>query len=198
MRVWLAGLFVFSGLLLAVALLPDVMGLASSILVGIGLVIFAVVLILFAAVAFNVSWGKPGEFKSEAEYTQELEDKGLLVSTDYTAVRAFEVWADEDEGSHYFIELEDKSILYLNDGCLYGYGLIEDGEDEQPRSFPCTGFTVRRHRDEGYVVDVICRGSLLEAESMEPEFLLTLESLRKMPDVGDIITEMTFDELKQL
>ena len=155
-------------------------------------------LTLFATVAFNGSWAKAGKFKSQAEYTQELEDKGLLLSTDFKAIRAFQVEEFEDEGSYYFIELENGNVLYLNGQYLYDYELIEDGEYEQPKSFPCTEFTVRRHRDEGYVVDITCRGSLLECESMEPEFLRTIESLRKMPDDGDIITEKSFDELKQL
>lgn len=128
---------------------------------------------------------------------REWEEQGLLVSTDFRARRAFQVEEYEDEGPHYVLELEDGSVLYLNGQYLYDYEAIEDDDPEfhQPRRFPCTEFTVRRHRDKGYVVDLDCRGTVLEPEEVQPAF--TTAEYRSF-DLGDgeLIRDRTYEEVK--
>ena len=77
-------------------------------------------------------------------------DAILIVDTPFQATRAFGVEDYGDEGSHYFLELADGSgILALCGQYLYAYEPItDDPELNQPRRFPCTSFTVRRHRTE--------------------------------------------------
>ena len=67
---------------------------------------------------------------------------------------------------------------------------------DRPRKFPCTDFVVRRDRDDGGVVDIQCRGQVLEPELAtlpfdEGDFRDAL-----LPQDGDIITTRTYDELK--
>ena len=52
---------------------------------------------------------------------------------------------------------------------LYDYEAIsDDSETNRPRAFPCSEFTLRRHKTESYVAEIRCRGSVLEPEVMAP------------------------------
>src|SRR5262249_8078638 len=127
MRLLFAGLFVFLGLIIAASLavnvLPDntpswLLGAASSV---------ALILLCLAALRlFNPPGVDPIMGKSQSDYIQELERKDLLVPTSYRARRAFQVEEFEDEGSHYFIELEDGRVLSLSGHYLYKYEPIDD------------------------------------------------------------------------
>ena len=124
--------------------------------------------------------------------------EGLIVSTLYHAGRFFEVRGATEEGAHYFIELNDKSILYLNGRYLNAFkprkilNLVS-----RPGSFPCTEFEVKRDRYDGCVVGVQCRGAVLSPEAVLPPF--TEEDIRKgtLPNDGDIIASRTYDEMKE-
>lgn len=117
MRVILAGLFVFGGVLIAVCLLGSSPAhsshTASGIFIGIVMGTLLLLLIGIAQVLFNwpIDWRK--ERFNQEDYIKDLEAKELLVSTDYQATRAFELEEYEDEGLHYFLELSDKTVLYL-------------------------------------------------------------------------------------
>ncbi len=129
---------------------------------------------------------------------REMEEKGLLVSTDYRAVRAFAVEEFEDEGPHYFLELDDSAVLYLNGQYLYDYEPIDDDpEANQPRRFPCTEFTVRRHREGGYVVDLVCRGRVLEPEVVAPHFSPARLRWSELPGDGQVFRDRPYDDLKR-
>ena len=95
-----------------------------------------------------------------------MEQAGMLLSQTFRAHRAFQVEEFEDEGSHYFLELEDHSVLYASGQFLYEY----EPSAKEPRRFPCTEFTIRRHKDEGFIVDVLCSGEVLEPEVIAPSF----------------------------
>jgi hypothetical protein len=126
-----------------------------------------------------------------------MEEQGLLVSEYYRANRAFEVQEFEDEGPHYFIELENGSVLYLNGQYLYDYAEIEDDpEVNQPRRFPCTDFTLRRHRDTGAVMDIDCRGSVLDtASSLATKRVWDYLGDRNFDD-GEIVADESYANLK--
>lgn len=95
----------------------------------------------------------------------------MLLTENYSATRAFCVEEFEDEGSHYFLEIEDGSVLFITGQELYEYDPIIEGEIvKAPRRFPCTEFTLRRHRKENYIVDILCRGAVLEPEVVAPHF----------------------------
>ncbi len=131
-----------------------------------------------------------------AETPEQLEQDGMLRTTEFRAIRAFQVEESKDEGSHFFIELSDGPVLYLAGRYLHEHEPIEfDGKTVQPREFPCTEFTIRRRRDDGSVVDVQCGGRVLEPEVVTPPF--EEHHLHdKPPQDGDIITDRTYDEVK--
>jgi len=197
MRLFFAAAFVFVGMMLVVALLGESLERASPllrVLLSIGIAILFLILVATAVVLFN--WGSvpPKNHQSLQELIEELKQNDLLVSTRFQAKRAFQVAEAEDEGPHYFIELEDGYVLYLNGQYLYIYDIDETGG----AIFPCTDFTIRRHRTEGYVVDIVCAGRALDTEMVEIT-LSEIEGLGEwIPQDGDIITSRSYDELRAL
>ena len=170
MRLIGAGLFVFAGMLLLVVLLGS--RKAPSWLVGFGIAIVMVALMVLALWLFNAKWSDPLGRRTAEEHRRVLEKLGLLESTTFRATRAFGVEEFEDEGLHYFLELTDGRVLFLSGQYLYDYEPIsDDPETNQPRLFPSTEFTVRRHKKEGYVVTRSPRTALSSnREVMAPSF----------------------------
>lgn len=148
--------------------------------------------ILAALVLFHGKWTRR---RSEEEILADrflLEQSGMLISEPYRAVRAFQAEEFEDEGSHYFLELENHSVLYLSGQFLYEYEPLK----EKPRRFPCTQFTIRRHKDDGFVVDILCSGEALELEMTAPSFSFDdFEKYSSMKEV-QIIPDKSYDEIK--
>lgn len=198
-----AGLFVFTGLLGAVGLLGAlrVSTTAPPLLVASGLVVVMIGLIAAAMVLFS-----PGKLLGDAqpaeERAQELEAQGVLSAQHFSVTRAFEVEEFEDEGLHYYLELADGRVLFMTGQYLYDYAPIdpveEDHDEPEPRRFPCADFVVRRHRGEGYVVDIQCTGRTLEPELTAPPFGEDVWRQGAIPEDGTIIMNATYDELKRL
>ncbi len=200
MRLVVAALFVIGGMAAAVGLLGElgVIDRAPWVL-GIGLALCMLTLCGAALVLFNPWWANPLGAMTPEELLRRLEREGLLASADYHARRAFGVQESDDEGLHYFLELTDGRVLYLSGQYLDDYEPIaDDPELNQPRRFPCTDFTVRRHRTEGYVVELVCRGTVLEPECIAPPF--TGRSLRSAgaPADGQVLTDRPYDLLNEL
>lgn len=129
---------------------------------------------------------------------EELENQGLVTSTEYQARRALQVEEFEDEGSHYFLELNDGSVLFLSGQYLYDYEPIDDDpEANQHRRFPCTDFVVKRHKTEEYVLEIVTRGTAFEPEAVAPYFTESDYQSSTMPEDGDIIRGTSFDEIKR-
>lgn len=198
MRVVLAALFVFACGGVAAALIDSHVaspwpwwgkGLpALAMLAAGGLSMFV----------FNRSGLRPHmRRQSHEEFIADLQTQGLLQREAFQATRAFAVAEFEDEGSHYFIELDDGRVLYLGGQYLYDFEPLEadDGEPEQLRSFPCTQFEVLRHRQAGYVVDIVCRGQVLEPELMAPPF--GKREMRDLPEDGELIVDRDYEALKR-
>src|SRR4030095_14555403 len=95
------------------------------------------------------------------EQVAELKQQGLLLSESFNARKVFQVAEAEDEGPHYFIELTDGAVLYLNGHYLYDYAR---------EAFPCSQFTVWRHKVGGFVVAIECAGVGLPTEWTAPSF----------------------------
>ncbi|HMV47459.1 MAG TPA: hypothetical protein PLD20_28605 [Blastocatellia bacterium] len=196
LRLILAGLIFWAGLaicvLIAGAIFPDTV---SPTWIGFGLAFVASCMFYAVDMLFNPP-------KSSAEqrqdYVQRLEQKSLLESASFQARRAFQVEEFEDEGSSYFLELEDGAVLFLSGQYLYEYEPIADDPELDPsRRFPCTEFTVKRYRQQGYCVDLICAGTVLEPEVLAPPFSEKDFREDRVPEDGQIITDRTYDALKQ-
>ncbi len=199
MRVILASLFVVGGVFGAVALLGErgAFERASPVVLGLGLAVFMLFLCVVAMILFHPVGANLFRRLTPEERLRELEQRGLLESSEFRARRAFAVAEIEDEGSHYFIELVDGRVLYLSGQYLYDYEPIgDDTGPEQPRRFPCTDFTVHRHATEGYVVEIECRGAVIEPELIARPFTDRDWKAGRVPDDGQIISDTTYDALK--
>lgn len=198
----IAGVFVFATLLVTIefSLKYHLFDSFPAPLVGIVLGVGLILLIFAAFVLFNsiFAWLRlPVRHRQSIEETLEtLRNSNLLLSTDYHAIRAFEVAEFEDEGTHYFIELEDNRILFLSGQYLYQYDPIcDDPEHNKPRLFPCTDFTIHRHKRAGYVVKIETGGDVLFPEVKTPPFMGM--SWEQAPLDGKIITGTSYDSLKE-
>ena len=134
----------------------------------------------------------------DEKQVKEWEEKGLLETRLYRARRAFQVEEYEDEGSHYFVELESGATLYLNGQYLYEYEPIHDEkypEENQPRRFPCTEFAMRWHREKKFFVDMQCGGGVFEPELMAPSFTRAGYKSGAVPENGQLLIG-SYDEWK--
>jgi hypothetical protein len=126
------------------------------------------------------------------DFADELEAQGLLVLTSFRADRAFRVDEFSQEGPHYFLELDAGGVLHLSGRYLYDYEPVKG----LPRRFPCTQFTLRRHAEVGYVVDLICGGIVIEPEVEAPPYSAQDFDLYRVPADGVILDDLTFDQLR--
>jgi hypothetical protein len=131
--------------------------------------------------------------KAERRSIEELEREGVIVRESYEAARAFQVEEFEDEGCQYYLELKDGRVLYLCGQYLYDHEPIED----QARKFPCTQFTLLRDKRHGWIVDVLCVGTVLEPEAEAPPSLTRDFGSDEAPGDGDIITDRSYEEIKR-
>jgi hypothetical protein len=199
MRVIVAGLFVFTSVILLVGFLGSqkVFDRVPSFVVGSGIALFMLTLAVLSLWLFNPKGSDPFGRKTAEQHKRELEQLGLLESTAFRATRAFGVEEFEDEGLHYFLELADGRVLFLSGQYLNDYEPISDDPGmNRLRAFPCTEFTVRRHRKEGYVVEIVCGGSVLEPEVMAPPFGRKVWQANRVPEDGQVMTR-AYDHLKR-
>jgi len=199
MRVVIAALFVVGGIFAIVALLGEngAIDRAPRGVVGWGIGLILVLLSVAAVVIFNPWWANPLRRMTPEQVIRRLETGGLLASADYQARRAFGVEESDDEGLHYFLELVDGTVLYLSGQYLYDYEPIsDDPEIAQPRRYPCTDFAVRRHKTEGYVVEVACRGTAIEPEFVAPALTTRGWSSIGAPSDGQVLPDQPYDDLK--
>ena len=198
MRTILAGLFVFTSMLIVVGLIggnyPDDSwpwwATPTIILTLLGSLLLSMFL-------FNKRGLRPNLLrKGLQEQSADLDHHGLLSRESFRAIRAFAVEEFEDEGPHYYIELEDRRVLYLNGQYLYDFEPISDEPDlNQCRSFPCTEFQVLRHKQEGFVIDIECQGEVIEPELTTPHYTKA-DWKHGVPSDGDIISDRTYEEIK--
>jgi hypothetical protein len=143
------------------------------------------VFLVIAVVLFNAPFVRtavPGE------KIRKLEAQGLVRSQPYRALRAFQIEEFEDEGSHYYIELDDHTVLFLSGQYLWEYDRL--------RTFPCTEFVVRRHASKGYALDVLCGGAVIEPEIIAPRFEADEFGTEAIPADGQIIVDKPYDRLR--
>ena len=122
---------------------------------------------------------------------EQLARQGLLVETVYRARRALAIAEFEDEGSHYFVELEDGRALFLTGQHLYAYEPVE----EDVRRFPCTRFTLRHEREHGYTLDLVCTGDVIEPELLLPNNVLEVFG-HDPPMDREVLADETYESLR--
>lgn len=122
--------------------------------------------------------------RTKEEEIAELESQGGLESTTYEATRAFN--RGDAEGLHYFIELADGSVMYLDGQYLEEY----EPSAKQARRFPCTEFDLLRSKGEGYIVGLRCRGKVIN-----PQHTVPPADHAYPPQDGEILKDRTYDEL---
>jgi hypothetical protein len=156
---------------------------------------------LIAIVLLYKSADKAGlltsQYVSKYPAKQALEDLALLRCDEFEARRCFQVAEFEDEGLHFFVELANGTVLYLNGQYLYEVAENHNDDGKLSACFPCTRFTLRRHRDEGYIVDIQCAGSRLYPAVVLPPFP---DEYYRRDDIfqdGDVIADRSLDEVRR-
>lgn len=199
MRVLLAAIFVFGSMIGTVVLISSLYPESESPWWATPAIIAALYVSLFLSMfLFNRSGYRPNLRRmSLTEQIADLDARGLLQRQSFRALRAFAVEEFEDEGSHYYIELTDGKVLYLNGQYLYDFEPIsDDPELNQPRLFPCSEFEILRHKDAGYVIDIIRSGEVLEPELTARPYNKA-EWRRGIAEDGEIITDRTYEDIKR-
>jgi hypothetical protein len=196
MRVLVAGAAVFGGMIGVVILLEALFPKGPPLLVAPIVVIGFVVFVAGVIKLLNPPGARLLATHDVEGEIRALEAAGLLTTTSFVARRAFAVEEFEDEGLHYFMELVDGSVLYLTGQYLYDYEQDEE-EPRRPRRFPCTEFVVRRHRDQGFVVDIQCSGVPLEPDVVAAPFGPEVFEADHLPEDGQVIRTVSYDALKQ-
>jgi hypothetical protein len=160
-------------------------------------VLFAVILVylsvLIIVLAIMLNYPRLPRQVLVNDFADELESQNLLMSTSFCADRAFRVDEAAEEGPHYFLELEDSGgILHLAGKYLYTYEPIGGAQ----RHFPCTKFTVRRHAELGYAVDILCGGLVIEPEVEAPPYTEREFAENAVPEDGVILHNVTYDQIR--
>lgn len=162
-----------------------------------GLGVLAVVILTYLSVlvivlAIMLNYPRLPRQAMVNDFADQLEAKKLLACTSFRADRAFRVDQFEKEGPHYFLELENGDILHLSGNYLYDYEPINGAQ----RHFPCTQFTVRRHAELGYVVDILCSGLVIEPEIEAPSYIARDFAEDAVPEDGAFLQGVSFDQLR--
>lgn len=116
----------------------------------------------------------------------ELLSEGIAESQEFSALRAFEVEEFEDEGRHFFVELEDKRVLYLCGQYLY----------DTNEQFPSSDFSVIRNKTEGWVYEVLSKGQPLNVDCVCKHYSKKFIDRYGIPEDGTILG-MPYDTLKK-
>jgi hypothetical protein len=155
------------------------------------IVILTYLSVLVLVIAIMLNYPRLPRQAMVNDFADELEARNLLVFSSFRADRAFRVDEFEEEGPHYFLELEDGRILHLSGKYLYHYEPIEGC----PRHFPCTEFTLRSHAEADYVVDLICGGVVIEPEVEAPPYSAEDFAEHRVPEDRAILRDISFDQL---
>ena len=160
--------------------------------ITIGAIFFALWLVIWG-VAQRHNLFPPRGKESEAKSIAELEKTGVLQRERFRAIRAFAVEEFEDEGSQYFIELEDKRVLFLIGQYLWFCEPFDNSPlYSAPRTFPCTEFEILRHQITKDVWEINCLGTVIEPECTAPHFT----DIDQIPEDGTIISDRSYDGIK--
>jgi hypothetical protein len=194
-----AGLFIFISLGLSVVFISRFFPDALPVWIVVPLLVVGFFVFVFLAMLLFRGKG-PRRISAEAYAARirKLEEDGLLALQSFRARRAFQVDEFEDEGSHYYVELEDGGVLFLTGQYLYDHEPRAGRHSETKlRTFPCREFTVRRHKEKGFAVDIVCQGDVIEPEALAPWFDEEDYRRQLIPEDGAVLREKTYDQIKR-
>ena len=117
----------------------------------------------------------------------DFERLGLAVRESYRAKRAFKVEEFEDEGPHYFVELDDGRVLYLSGQYLYDIP-----------NFPCGQFQALRDTEHGWIIGVEPQSPTMPLDATLPSFQPKDYKSDLVPGDGDILPSGYDDLLSKL
>lgn len=192
MRVVFAGLFVFVGMVVGIDLISYWWGDKEPawpwvIFVG----IYNPLLFVAAYVLFNPDVSKPWSPKPQDD-ARKLDEQGLLTKETLYATRALQVIDYDEEGPSYLLELIDGGVLFLSGDYLYRIATHR----KHAGTFPCTEFTLHRHKQTGQVVDIVCAGTPLSPVIIPLALSDVYFTPASVPEDGLIIRDRTYDELQ--
>ena len=160
------------------------------------MVVYSVILPILFFGAIYLVWKIDNYKKTKSQNfpsVEELENAGLLQRDHFRVLRAFQVDEFDDEGPHYFIELEDKRVLFLSGQYIMEYEGYIDGDINEPRTFPCVEFEILRNRSNKDAMQILCLGAVIEPECLAPPFT----PKDKIPQDGEIISDRSYDEIRR-
>jgi hypothetical protein len=195
MRLLAAAVFVYIGMMLLAFAVAE-MGFLGWIAFAPGLLLLIVLALwLFGPWRKHHREAEERRVKHAAEI-ERLRADGRLVEQTYAATRAVEIEEFEDEGVGFLLELADGSLLFLHGQYLYDF----EPREEQPgvviaRRFPCTRFTMRRHPEQGYVVDLECGGDTLDPAASGPPLRSAPTIAGRPLEDGDVVVDRAFNDL---
>jgi hypothetical protein len=194
-RLLAAGCFFFVIITIVGVFLSSVKWSIPSFFVGLGA---CVGFCLLLWVVFRLFGGKRelSHQKAQRIAADKMDAAGMLTGTDYKARRVFEVEELEDEGKHFYIELEDGSVLFLTGQYLYDYDPDYGSKQKSARCFPCTDFTIKQ-KSSGVIVKIDCRGEPLKPEVVLPPFTWADLDNGRLPEDGEIIKGRSYEEIKR-
>jgi hypothetical protein len=177
-------LFIYLAAFVFPGVLPD----------GLALSLCAVTLVISTWVGFKIiGTRKP----AEPVNLEKLEAEGKVITEEFSVKRAFEVEEFEDEGMHLFLELEPGRILYLLGQYLYDYTeILDDPDMNQPASFPCEHFKIKRNAKHGWVYEIECLSPFMAPDEKLPCFSKSFFDKYDFPYDGRVF-EVDYDQLKQ-
>ena len=134
--------------------------------------------------------------KKRSNPIEELEEKGLAEVEEFRALRSFEVDEFEDEGLHFFLELEGGGVLFLCGQYLYDYQEITDDDElNQNATFPCAHFRIKRHKVERWVYEVEPLSPYIPPEEKLPHYCKAYIKKHGFPEDGTVYAQ-SYEELK--
>jgi hypothetical protein len=191
MRLVYAGILILVGLLAMMVFVnrfyPDI----DSSLMGKLLLATIVILIVAAYFLFN----KRGAWKvKNIEIARMFQSQGELTQDNYRVRRAFELADAENKVTWYVLELENGNAICLWDKLPAGPPGF-DPEKPEVRRFPCTEFTILRHKT-GFIVDITCGGEAIKPEVITLPAKYDSRSFDFLSEDGEVIPGETFDTVK--
>jgi hypothetical protein len=117
---------------------------------------------------------------------QDLEG-GVATVTTYHVVDAINVEESEDEGSQYYLLLDDGRVLFLSGQYLY--------EAEEEERFPNARITVVRTPATATVLDLRCEGASLSVSTRLQPFTASDHREGRVPDDGALL-DVSFESLR--
>jgi len=188
-RVFLAGLFILIGVLGEVFFVdwiyPDINPFQGKL--------FGPWIVFLVVAAYFLFNSRGPWVKRNGVMTYRRRDE--LLSSIYHAHRALELRDPGTNDGWYLIELDTGKVLCLWDNLPSG-PLGFDPAKSEGRRFPCTEFTILRHKIEGFTAEVICAGQVIKPVTLELPEHFDDWVYADLPKDGELIPNKTFDEVQ--